>query len=69
MRDFLGWVARGPRTYADVMEAWRSTCPRFTVWEDALHAGYVQVERCAGQKFGEERVILTSPGRALLDGE
>ena len=34
--QFLAWVADRPRTYADAMEAWRSTCPRLSIWEDAL---------------------------------
>ena len=32
MVEFLDWVAFRPRTYADAMEAWRSSCPRLTVW-------------------------------------
>jgi hypothetical protein len=44
MREFLTWVVRCPRTYSDAMDAWGSHCPRFTVWEDALAAGLVQVE-------------------------
>ena len=43
MREFLTWVARCPRTYAEAMEAWGSHCPRFAVWEDALAAGLVHV--------------------------
>jgi hypothetical protein len=39
--DFLGWLARGPRPYAEVMDAWRTSCPRLTVWEDAVEAGLV----------------------------
>jgi hypothetical protein len=65
MLDFLAWVGRAPRTYADVMEAWRSSCPRFTVWEDALRAGLVQVERAPGRPFGEDRIALTTQGQAV----
>ena len=65
-RDLLEWIERAPRTYADVTETWRSTCPRFTVWEDALEARLVRLERCAGMRFGEERVALTELGRAAL---
>ena len=36
MLEFLDWVSSRRRTYAEAMEAWRSTCPRHTVWEDAL---------------------------------
>jgi hypothetical protein len=67
-RDLLAWVGRGPRTYADAMEAWRSTCPRFTVWEDALDAGLIQIERGGGMRFGEARVTLTPRGHAVLAG-
>ena len=33
--QFLAWVADRPRTYAEAMEAWRSSCPRLSIWEDA----------------------------------
>jgi hypothetical protein len=39
--DLLEWVAAEPRPYAAVMEAWRTSCPRLTVWEDALEQGLV----------------------------
>ena len=67
-RDLLEWIERAPRTYADVAETWRSTCPRFAVWEDALGAGLVRLERCAGMRFGEERVALTEMGLEALAG-
>ena len=68
MREFLTWVARCPRTEADVMEAWRSTCPRYTVWEDALAAQLVAVERDVGTRMGEARVTLTPRGQAVVAG-
>jgi len=39
--DFLEWLAPNPRPYAEVMEAWRTSCPRLTVWEDAVDRGFV----------------------------
>lgn len=66
--EFLAWVARGPRTYADAMEAWRSSCPRYTVWEDALDADLIRIERGDGMGNGEARVTLTPRGRAVLAG-
>ncbi|MDH7798395.1 MULTISPECIES: hypothetical protein [unclassified Beijerinckia] len=39
IRDLVEWVAREPRTYADVIDAWRTSCPRLTVWEDAIERG------------------------------
>jgi hypothetical protein len=61
--EFLRWVASRPRTYTDAMEAWRSTCPRHTVWEDALLEGLIQIESDGGCS----EVMLTPRGRALLD--
>jgi hypothetical protein len=66
MREFLTWVADRQRTYADAMDAWRSSCPRHTVWEDALAEGLIQVESPA--PLHQARVTLTSRGRAILDG-
>lgn len=62
--QFLAWIASGPRSYADVMEAWRSTCPRLSIWEDAIGAGLVQREN--GTSMRDSRVVLTKRGRALL---
>ena len=44
MREFLSWVSARRRTYAEAMEAWRSTCPRLTVWEDALLGDLIHIE-------------------------
>ena len=41
--DLVEWVAERPRHYDDVMEAWRTTCPRLSVWEDTVDAGYLAV--------------------------
>jgi hypothetical protein len=38
--DLLEWIARERRSYADVIEAWRTSCPRLTVWEDAVDRGF-----------------------------
>jgi len=47
----------------DVMDAWRSSCPRFPVWEDARADGLIR--QCGGDS-GEHRVELTERGRAAL---
>jgi len=60
--EFLDWVARRPRTYADAMEAWRTTCPRLTVWEDALASNLIRVER--DETSRDPIVTLTPRGRA-----
>jgi len=57
--DLVHWLAAGPKPYAEVMEAWRTSCPRLTVWEDAVDAGLI-VRR------GPEVVELTDKGRELV---
>lgn len=57
--QFLAWVADRPRTYADAMDAWRSTCPHLSVWEDAIIDGLVRLER-------NRAVVLTVRGRIIL---
>ena len=63
IRDFLEWLAPGPRPYAEVMEAWRTSCPRLTVFEDAIDRGFV----ARGAANGAGRVIaITDAGRDFL---
>jgi hypothetical protein len=66
MIQFLDWVASRPRTYAEAMDAWRTSCPRLSVWEDALIAGLVEVNGGLPRQPGE--VALTPRGRATLEG-
>src|SRR5262245_118003 len=66
MIEFLTWVSSRPRTYAEAMEAWRSNCPRHTVWEDALADGLIQVDGAGPLQQAE--VTLTSRGKAVLEG-
>jgi hypothetical protein len=65
--QFLAWVADGPRTYGEAMEAWRSTCPRLSIWEDAVREGLVCLENCGAMK--SSRVVLTPAGKAVLAGK
>jgi hypothetical protein len=39
--DLLEWIAARPRTYAEVMDAWRTSCTRLTSWEDANDRGFL----------------------------
>ncbi|MBX6744466.1 MAG: hypothetical protein IRY87_20740 [Acetobacteraceae bacterium] len=67
MRQFLAWVAERPRSYAEAMEAWRSNCPRLSVWEDALDGGLVCLDGQPGiSGTGGMRVVLTPRGRDCL---
>lgn len=47
--DLVSWVADEPRPYAAVMDAWRTSCPRLTVWEDAVDRGFVVAEKTTSQ--------------------
>ena len=66
-RDLLLWLASGDRTYAETMDAWRTSCPRFPIWEDAVADGLVRPERDPGATGGQ-RIVLTDRGRAVLSG-
>jgi hypothetical protein len=63
--DLVEWVAKEPRPYAEVIEAWRTSCPRLTVWEDAVDRGLVVCE-AAGQGRGV-RVVATRSGLQFLE--
>ena len=59
-RQMLEWIGARPREYAEVMEAWRTSCPRLSIWEDACLEGLIDHEVDTG------RVILSDAGRAFL---
>ncbi|MGE0766813.1 MAG: hypothetical protein AB7L90_10140 [Hyphomicrobiaceae bacterium] len=61
--DLVEWVAKQPRAYADVMDAWRTSCPRLTVWEDAVDRGWVRRELDPGRGL---LVIATPEGKQIL---
>lgn len=60
--DLVEWVSREPRTYAEVMDAWRTSCPRLTVWEDAQERGFLT----RGPGGGRTEVTVTAAGHAFL---
>lgn len=62
--QFLAWVAEGPRTYAQAMDAWRSTCPRLSIWEDAILDGLIVFD--GGATRNASRIALTAKGQAVL---
>ena len=61
--DLLAWLAAEPRDYFDVMDAWRTSCPRLTIWEDAIDAGLLRRIHTVGQPV---RIEPTERGLALL---
>jgi len=62
--QFLDWIALKPRSYQDVMDAWRTSCPRLPVWEEAISRGLVKRE--GGPSLRHAMVSITEAGRAML---
>jgi hypothetical protein len=61
--DFVEWIARAPRPYSEVIATWRTSCPRLTIWEDAVDRGYVERETIAGSGM---IVVVTERGEKWL---
>ncbi len=61
--DLLEWVRREERTYQETMDAWRTSCPRLPVWEDAVDRGLVERAPVNGRPL----VRVTPKGDALLE--
>lgn len=61
--DLLEWLDPSPRPYAEVMDAWRTSCPRLPVWEEANDSGFLERRHGAGSG---ELVAVSSKGRAHL---
>jgi hypothetical protein len=60
--DLVEWVAKAPRPYAEVIDAWRTSCPRLTVWEEACDRGLVKRKAAEGGTIVE----ITASGRRFL---
>ncbi len=58
--DMMEWLNNAPRTYPEVMDAWRTSCPRLTVWEDAVERGLV------ARGSGRDVVVVTQDGERML---
>ncbi len=61
--DLVEWVAKAPRPYAEVMDAWRTSCPRLAVWEEAVDRGLLVSRGGAGGVM----VSVTDVGRRYLE--
>ena len=61
--DLIEWIAGKPRLYSEVIETWRTSCPRLTIWEDAVDRGYVTRQSVPGAGV---RVAITEAGEKLL---
>jgi CTP-dependent riboflavin kinase len=60
--DLVEWIAREPRPYSDVIETWRTSCPRLTIWEDAVDRSYVTREVAGAGVM----VTITEGGKQFL---
>jgi len=61
--DFVEWIAREPRAYAEVIATWKTSCPRLTIWEDAADQGLVARETLPGLGLV---IAVTEDGERLL---
>ena len=61
--DLLEWIGPQPRPYDEVMTAWRTSCPRLPVWEEAGLRGFIERRH---QPDGPAIVVVTDGGRAFL---
>jgi hypothetical protein len=69
IQQFLEWVAARLRCYAEVMEAWSTSCPRLPVWEAAVDGDLVRIDHASGKAMGDCAVVRTARGRAALASE
>lgn len=60
--DLLEWLASRDRSYEETMDAWRTSCPRLPVWEEANDRGFLSIDKGRG----ESAVRLTSAGVEFL---
>ena len=63
--DLIEWLGPGERTYQQTMDAWRTSCPRLPVWEEASERGLVETASANGRPI----VRATSAGLAFLEGK
>jgi D-3-phosphoglycerate dehydrogenase len=61
--DPLEWIGPGSRTYAETLDAWRTSCPRLPVWEEASDRGLIDRRRVSGQAA---LVSVSAGGREFL---
>jgi hypothetical protein len=74
--DLLEWIGSRPRPYREVMEAWRTSCPRLPVWEDANERGFIEQQHSEGSEamvavsaLGAEFLVERRHSRMRVSGE
>jgi D-3-phosphoglycerate dehydrogenase len=60
--DLLEWIGPSARPYSEVIEAWRTSCPRLPVWEEATDRGFI----VSHNEPGSETVLVTALGTEYL---
>ncbi|MBE0613276.1 MAG: hypothetical protein IH604_06390 [Burkholderiales bacterium] len=68
--QMMEWIVEQPRPYRDVVEAWKTSCPRLAIWEDACAAGLIDVNpqttlvslSRAGHKLLRHQLLACQPG-------
>lgn len=61
--DLLEWIGPTPRAYSEIMEAWRTSCPRLPVWEEANARGYIERHHESGKAA---TVSVSASGKKFL---
>ena len=64
LADLVAFVAYEERSYLEVIDAWRTSCPRLPVWEETNARGFITRTRGAS---GEWVVVATARGRAFIE--
>ena len=62
--DLVEWVGKEPRPYQEVMNAWRTSCPRLQIWEDAVDHGLLTRYTTGAN---QPMVKITAKGREFLE--
>jgi hypothetical protein len=47
--ELLEWMGESPRPYAEVIEAWGTSCPRLPVWEETSDRGFIAHRHVPGR--------------------
>lgn len=42
--QLMEWLVAQPRTYSETMAAWRTSCPKLAIWEDAGEAKLIDYD-------------------------
>ena len=73
--DLLEWIGPEWRPYSEVIEAWRTSCPRLPVWEEANERGFLEHRQQPGRgsyvsvsAFGREHLRAARPESGTPSG-